>query len=137
MPFSLSLSSTTRPAVSRANPTFRQDLSNGSFSTMMVLPPEILIHNGHFARSSPVLDVHAIVPAGVLVALPEHQLIQPAPVEPYGTQIVDALFSILVVHHQTRSFESQPHFSPGSVKRIVQHDDGAAAGNLTQTGQPR
>ena len=41
MPLSRSLSSTARPALSIANPTLRQALSNASFTTMMVLPPEI------------------------------------------------------------------------------------------------
>src|SRR5450631_1663144 len=78
----------------------------------------VLIGDGHFARFSAILDIHAIVPGGIFAALPEHQLVKPTSLKLNGTQVVDALFAILVFHRQTRAFDSQPHFAPRPVKRI-------------------
>src|SRR5574340_1710481 len=75
----------------------------------------LLIGDRHLAQCTAIFDIHAVLVFGILAAFPELQCIQPAALDFYRAQEVDALFTVPVLHRQTRALNSQPDFAPRPV----------------------
>src|SRR3989338_754729 len=65
----------------------------------------VLIGDRHLAHCAAIFNIHTVLVFGILAAFPEHQFVQPASLDLYRAQEVDALFPIPVFYRQTRTLD--------------------------------